>query len=157
MLILIFIILFLFIGIVLGFVDKKGVVSIISIPVISLLWSIVFGPWAIATFIELVLGFLIAKIIIKSNDERNSTALIDELKKIITNCYEEGLKYHYGNGVEKDYERAIKLYKRAADVGGHIEAKKQLELLLEEIKYQKKYQKIKDALDITKDLEKISL
>lgn len=55
-----FIIVFTIVGLIMGFVLEENI-AIISIIVISVLWAFVMGPWAIATLIELSLGYAIAK------------------------------------------------------------------------------------------------
>jgi len=58
--IIMFIIVFTIVGLIMGFVLEENI-AIISIIVISVLWAFVMGPWAIATLIELSLGYAIAK------------------------------------------------------------------------------------------------
>ena len=55
-----FFIMFLIVGVLLGiiFEEKKGIIVII---IISILWMFAYGPWAIATLIELLLGFFLVK------------------------------------------------------------------------------------------------
>lgn len=55
-----FFIMFFIVGVVLGIIleEKQGIIAII---IISILWMFVYGPWAIATFIELLLGFFLVK------------------------------------------------------------------------------------------------
>lgn len=55
--IVVFIIIGYFIGAIYQFEEGKAWTSII---VISVLWAFVMGPFAIATFIELVIGYKIA-------------------------------------------------------------------------------------------------
>ena len=55
-----FIITFIVVGLIMGFVLNENI-AIIGIVIISVLWAFVMGPWAIATLIELSLGYAIAK------------------------------------------------------------------------------------------------
>lgn len=55
-----FIIVFIIVGLVMGFVLDEST-AIVGIIIISILWAFAMGPWAIATLIELSLGYLIAK------------------------------------------------------------------------------------------------
>jgi TPR repeat protein len=59
MFILIYIAVFVIVGIVIGLVDKEVKFGLWVIVAISVLWGFVFGPWAIATFIELLVGYFI--------------------------------------------------------------------------------------------------
>ena len=52
-----FFILFTILGFILAFIIKEDKLIIIRIIVISILWSFAFGPWAIATFFELLIGY----------------------------------------------------------------------------------------------------
>ena len=56
-----FIILFTIIGFVIGKFIKNDNIAIGAIIIISVLWAFVTGPWAIATFVELLLGYGLAK------------------------------------------------------------------------------------------------
>lgn len=53
-------IMFFIVGIVLGILleQKQGIILIL---IISILWMFVFGPWALVTFFELLLGFFLVK------------------------------------------------------------------------------------------------
>ena len=55
-----FFIMFFIVGVILGIIleEKQGIIGII---IISILWMFVYGPWAIATLIELLLGFFLVK------------------------------------------------------------------------------------------------
>jgi hypothetical protein len=55
-----FFIMFFIVGVILGIIleEKQGIIAII---IISILWMFVYGPWAIATLIELLLGFFLVK------------------------------------------------------------------------------------------------
>ena len=55
---------FCVIGAVLGVVLKNFKKALAVIVIISLCWAFVFGPWALATFIELMLGYAVVKVII---------------------------------------------------------------------------------------------
>ena len=48
----------------LGVVLKNFKKALAVIVIISLCWAFVFGPWALATFIELMLGYAVVKVII---------------------------------------------------------------------------------------------
>jgi len=54
-----YIITFIIVGIIMGSVLEKDI-AVSGIIIISVLWAFVMGPWAIATFIELMLGYIIA-------------------------------------------------------------------------------------------------
>lgn len=54
------------VGYIIGVTVKDFEKSIIIILVISILWIFIFGIWAIATLIELLLGYLLAKRLIKN-------------------------------------------------------------------------------------------
>jgi hypothetical protein len=51
---------FLTIGFVIGLCDKSKKYGFWLIASITILWGFVFGPWAVATFIELVIGYLVS-------------------------------------------------------------------------------------------------
>lgn len=55
-----FVIVFILIGLIIGFVTEfaQGLIIVIGI---SILWFFVSGPWAIATFLELGAGLTIAE------------------------------------------------------------------------------------------------
>lgn len=55
-----YIIVFIVVGLIIGYALEEKT-AIISIVVISILWAFVMGPWAIATLIELSLGYVLAK------------------------------------------------------------------------------------------------
>ncbi len=55
-----FIIVFIVVGLIMGLVLDENI-AIIGIVIISVLWAFAMGPWAIATLIELSLGYAIAK------------------------------------------------------------------------------------------------
>ncbi len=56
-----FIIIFIIIGLILGVIIEDANKAIVAIIIISILWAFVFGPWAIATFIELLIGYNLMK------------------------------------------------------------------------------------------------
>jgi len=56
-----FFILFILIGFTIGILQKNFDSAIGVIIVISVLWLFIFGAWAIATFIELLLGYSLAR------------------------------------------------------------------------------------------------
>ena len=55
-----FFIMFFIVGVILGIIleEKQGIIAII---IISILWMFVYGPWAIATLIDLLLVFFLVK------------------------------------------------------------------------------------------------
>ena len=61
MLIIGFIVIFTIIGFIIGVVIKDDNTAMGVIIIMSILWLFAMGPWAIATLIELSLGFAIAK------------------------------------------------------------------------------------------------
>ncbi len=62
-----FFIIFIVIGYILGRLISNNEKAIIVILVISIIWMFVFGFWAIATLIELSLGYLLAKKVHRKN------------------------------------------------------------------------------------------
>lgn len=56
-----FFIVFIIVGYIIGITIADSEKSIIIILLISILWMFAFGFWAIATFIELLLGYTLAK------------------------------------------------------------------------------------------------
>ena len=62
-----FFIIFIAIGYILGMLISNNEKAIIVILVISIIWMFVFGFWAIATLIELILGYLLAKKVHRKN------------------------------------------------------------------------------------------
>jgi hypothetical protein len=52
-----FIILFTFIGFIMGISVKNDTAGTGIIIIISIIWAFIMGPWAIATFIELSIGY----------------------------------------------------------------------------------------------------
>lgn len=62
-----FFILFTILGFILAFIIKEDKLIIIGIVVISVLWSFAFGPWAIATFFELFIGYKLQRALIQNN------------------------------------------------------------------------------------------
>lgn len=65
---LFYIIVFLGLGFAIGLFIKETSSAIIAIIVISIVWAVVFGPWAVAAFIELLIGYAVAKSIANSNE-----------------------------------------------------------------------------------------
>ena len=55
-----YIIVFVIIGMIMGYALEENT-AITGIVVISILWAFVMGPWAIATLIELSIGYALAK------------------------------------------------------------------------------------------------
>lgn len=62
---MLYFVLFCGIGLLIGFIIKKINFAIATIVVISVCWAFVYGPWALATFVELMLGFAVARVILK--------------------------------------------------------------------------------------------
>jgi len=56
-----FIIVFTIIGFIIGIVIKDDNTAMGAIIIMSILWAFAMGPWAIATFIELSLGYSLAR------------------------------------------------------------------------------------------------
>lgn len=56
-----FIILFTIIGFIIGIIIKNDNTAIGAIVIMSILWAFAMGPWAIATFVELLLGYSLAR------------------------------------------------------------------------------------------------
>jgi len=57
-----FIILFIIAGVLIGIFTESASSAIALIIIISILWAFAFGPWAIATLIELSVGYYIYKL-----------------------------------------------------------------------------------------------
>ena len=58
-----FFIIFCVVGFAMGCVSRKPSHTLVAVGImvgISLLWAIPFGPWALATFVELLVGYIIA-------------------------------------------------------------------------------------------------
>ena len=60
---LFYFVIFCIIGFAIGILAKGFNIAIAIIVTISLCWGIVFGPWALATFIELILGYAVARFV----------------------------------------------------------------------------------------------
>lgn len=58
---LFFAVVFVILGLIIGSMLKEESVAITSILVITVIWAFVYGPWAIATLIELIVGYSLAK------------------------------------------------------------------------------------------------
>jgi biotin transporter BioY len=58
-----YIITFIIVGFLIGIFSKDNYVAIGIIIVISVLWMFPFGPWAIATLIELMIGYKVQRIL----------------------------------------------------------------------------------------------
>jgi len=56
-----FIVIFTIIGFIIGVVIKDDNTAMGAIIVMSVLWAFAMGPWAIATFVELSLGYSLAR------------------------------------------------------------------------------------------------
>ena len=56
-----FIIIFTIIGFIIAVVIKDDNAAIGAIIIMSILWAFAMGPWAIATLIELLLGYSLAR------------------------------------------------------------------------------------------------
>lgn len=62
---LFYFVIFCIIGFVIGILLKNFKIAITIIVIITLGWALKFGPWALATFVELMLGYGVAKFIAK--------------------------------------------------------------------------------------------
>jgi hypothetical protein len=62
---LFYFVIFCIIGSFIGFILKDFKIAMVVIVAISICWAFVFGPWALATFIELMVGYAVGKIIKK--------------------------------------------------------------------------------------------
>lgn len=56
---------FCIIGFFLGVILKNFKIAMAVVVTITLCWAAVYGPWAVATFIELMLGFTVARVVAK--------------------------------------------------------------------------------------------
>lgn len=65
---LFYMVIFLSLGVAIGLSIKQISIGIISIVVITIGWYFVYGPWAIATFIELLIGYAVAKNVAKAGE-----------------------------------------------------------------------------------------
>ena len=83
-----FFIMFFIVGVILGIIleEKQGIIAII---IISILWMFVYGPWAIATLIELLLGFFLVKKLNKKIDSVSDESKKEELIEKINNFLKE--------------------------------------------------------------------
>lgn len=54
-------IVFVIIGFALGAFIKDSRSALIAIVAISVVWALVWGPWALAAFLEMLVGYYIAK------------------------------------------------------------------------------------------------
>ena len=68
---LFYFIIFCTIGGIIGVVVKNFKVALGVIGAITLGWAFVYGPWALVTFIELTVGYTVAKTVIKEIKSRN--------------------------------------------------------------------------------------
>ncbi len=59
---------FIALGAVLGVFVKEKSSAIVAIVVVSVAWALIFGPWAILTFVELIIGYYIVSLN-KNNQE----------------------------------------------------------------------------------------
>lgn len=58
---LFYFVIFCIAGFAIGSILKNSKTAIAIIIIISLLWALAFGPWAIATFAELILGYIVSR------------------------------------------------------------------------------------------------
>ena len=58
---LFFIVVFCIIGFVIGIVLNNSKIAMTVIGVITIGWAFAFGPWALATLIELMVGYAVGK------------------------------------------------------------------------------------------------
>jgi hypothetical protein len=75
-----FIILFVVIGLFIGILTKEDTTAYGIIIAISVGWMFVMGPWAIATFIELAIGYTLGSKIAQSSnsDDSNNVGLMEK-------------------------------------------------------------------------------
>lgn len=64
---LVFFTIFVITGAIIGITIEDKKVGLTVIVIASMIWAFVFGSWAIATFVELLLGFYLVKKIKRTN------------------------------------------------------------------------------------------
>ncbi|SMP86074.1 hypothetical protein SAMN06313540_10226 [Epsilonproteobacteria bacterium SCGC AD-308-E02] len=79
-----FIIIFIVLGYIIGLIQRDDSAAVGTIIVISVLWAFVMGPWAIATFIELYIGYSLARATKKKEVLTSNVVIEDENK--CANC-----------------------------------------------------------------------
>jgi len=84
MVIISFIIIFIIVGFIIGVSQKDEGAALGIIIIISILWAFVMGPWAIATFIELYIGYSLARATKKKEVLTSNVVIEDENK--CANC-----------------------------------------------------------------------
>ena len=118
---LFYFIIFCIVGFAIGALLKDSKVSIAIIITISLLWALAFGPWALATFVELILGYTVARRVnnieeVDGNiDKKPPTSFLNILNSsatmtITTNAYEVDIAIggtgkvtiDWGDGTQKE-------------------------------------------------------
>lgn len=62
---LFYFIIFCIIGFVLGVVIKNIKIALGIVAAITLCWTFAYGPWALATFFELILGVAVGRVVMK--------------------------------------------------------------------------------------------
>lgn len=68
---LFYIVIFCVIGFIIGAIIKNSTMAVTAIVAISFVWSLVFGPWALAAFIELMIGYGAARAVMPKSQEQN--------------------------------------------------------------------------------------
>lgn len=70
---LFYFVIFCIVGFAIGHMIKDSKIAITIIVVIALLWALIFGPWAVSTFIELILGYIVARKVNNNEDADGNT------------------------------------------------------------------------------------
>ncbi|SHN70075.1 hypothetical protein [Desulfovibrio litoralis] len=79
---LFYFVIFIVIGFVLGAMQKNVKIASVIIIAISLCWAVVFGPWALAAFVELMIGYALAKYLAKEKEHIEVTQNVELVDKI---------------------------------------------------------------------------
>ena len=56
-----FFIMFLIVGFLLGYIIEDQQKALTIIVIVSIVWGLIAGPWALATLLELLLGYFVMK------------------------------------------------------------------------------------------------
>lgn len=67
-------IVFCIIGFVIGSMQKNPKNAMGIIVAVTICWALAWGPWAVATFVELMIGYALAKIIIKETKTQENVS-----------------------------------------------------------------------------------
>jgi len=65
--ILIFAFAFIGVGFLIGGFVKSRISGILLILGTTIIWFFIYGPWALATFIELMIGYVVAQVSVRDN------------------------------------------------------------------------------------------